>query len=162
MKLKCFLLLLVGLSAIAAYAQTDESRKFNEADEIYCDGSRAFMDGLLTELNQNESARGYVMVYQGNVKKHRYDRKGQYAGFSYTAPRRGFDREVIGFFKEHLKFRKFPAERIVFVQAGFRERFAVELWMVPERAVPPSPMPTLKSLKQSRPVRSKFGFCGGM
>ncbi len=43
-----------------------------------------------------------------------------------------------------------PSEKIVFIEAGFREKLTIEFWLVPLGAEPPKPNPTLKKMKYQK------------
>ena len=49
--------------------------------------------------------------------------------------------------KTRIKFRRFDEKRIVFIEGGFREKFTIELWVVPDGKLPPTSTPTLTKMK---------------
>lgn len=76
----------------------------NQEDEM----SR--LDVYLTELQNNEKATGFVVVYGGRTNKF-----GEYD-------------ERIGRIKKYIRVKNFDQSRIKFVNGGFRENFEFELW----------------------------------
>lgn len=59
--------------------------------------------------------------------------------------------------KKYLANRGFPAERFVFVEAGLRENFTIEIWLVPGGAAPPTLAPTLTEMRFRK--GKPRGFC---
>ncbi len=86
---------------------------------------RARMDNFLVELQNNPQDQGVVHIYSGR------DRGGRDA----------IARERL--FRNHIRFRRFPADRITVVMAGSREEFETSLWRVVPGSDPPKPKPTL-------------------
>jgi hypothetical protein len=87
----------------------------------------AVMDIFFTELMNNPSASGYVIVYQGaDVLPAEYDSSQ-------------FSRRI----KQTIAFRKFDASRITIVNGGFRDEAAAELFIVPHGASAPKPSRTV-------------------
>jgi hypothetical protein len=54
--------------------------------------------------------------------------------------------------------RNFPrVERFNFIEAGFREKLTVEIWLAPNGATLPKPTPTLTKMKYRK--GKAVGFC---
>ncbi|CAA9422331.1 MAG: hypothetical protein AVDCRST_MAG74-3078 [uncultured Pyrinomonadaceae bacterium] len=155
-----FLFLLSLVFSVSA--QVKETRKVDEFENTNCDDYRARMDNLLIEVNNFPNAKGYVFVYEGKLKQRIYDKNGKPKGIKYVSPEVGTAKELIGYLKNHLLFRNYPSDKIVFIEAGFREKLAVELWIVPNEVNSPKPTPTLKKIKQRKQTCKPFGFCGEM
>ena len=162
MKKQFFSFLVLLSLALCASAQNNEAWKFDDYGNTNCDDYRARLDNLLTELNNSPDSKGYVLVYEGDLEVRSYDKKGKFQGNKIVRSDVGTAKEVIIFYRNHLFFRRFPSERIVFVEAGFREKYSIQLWVVPNGADAPKPLPTLKKLKQRKKKPSRFGFCGEM
>jgi hypothetical protein len=160
MKKQILSFLLLIFLAFGAAGQNDGARLVDEFENTNCCDYRARLDLLLSELNKSPQSKGYVFVYEGDLRKIVYDKNYRAVGDKYVPSEKGTGRGLLGYFRGHLLFRKFPAERIVFIEAGFREKFAVELWIVPDGSAPPEPSPTLKKIKQQKAKKSPFGFCG--
>ena len=158
MKNLIFTILLTFVFGSAIFAQ--ESKLVDEYGMTNCCDHRARMDNLLAELNNFSDARGYVFVYEGDIESREYDKNGKYKGMKTSPSEKGFGKEVINYYKNHVLFRNFPSERIDFIEAGFRETFTIEIWFVPNGADIPKSTPTLKEIKQKKPARKQFGFCG--
>ena len=164
MKKQPFSFLFIFLFVFGISAQTNEARKIYEFGNTNCDDYRASLDILLTELNNFTESKGYVFVYEGDLETFVYDKKGVNKGTKLISSEKGFAKDLIDYFKNHLLFRNFPSERIVFVEAGFRKKITNELWIVPNGINPPSPTPTLQKIKQRKPKSKpgQFGFCEEM
>ncbi len=98
-----FFLLISGMSVFA------QSEKVHEFEGTNCESQRADIDVLLKELESSPSAKG-VIVFQGEYKD---------PVTAYT------QRETIS---NHLRFRKFNIDRIVFVLGKSERVFRTELW----------------------------------
>lgn len=82
-------------------------------------------DRLFQEISQSPNSIGYIFLYCG--------RKCRYGEIE--AHLRGIEIKI--------GLRRFDRSRLVISNAGFRESFATEFWLVPDGACPPSPRPTL-------------------
>jgi hypothetical protein len=162
MKNQLFSFLLIIWFVFSVSAQTNEARKIYEFGNTNCDNYRASLDILLTELNHFPDSKGYVFVYEGDLETVVYDKNGVNKGKKLISSEKGFAKRLIGYFKNHLLFRNFPSERIVFVEAGFRKKITNELWIVPNGANLPTPTPTLQKIKQRKHKPGQFGFCEEM
>lgn len=160
MKRRFFGFLILLSFVPSASAQIKEARKIDEFENTNCDDYRGRTDFLLTALRNSSDAQGYIFVYEGDLKQFIYDRNGKHKGMKYVSPEMGAAQGLTDYLKNHIRFRKFPAEKITFVQGGFREKFTVELWIVPNKANPPKPTPTLKKIKRRKQKRKPSGFCG--
>ncbi len=131
-----FLILVAACSTVFSQevgSQNYEAQKIDEFGPLAnCDlGAR--LDYLLMELMKSEGATGYVIIYQGtDVLPANYE----------SNPRERF-------FRNQIMFRKFDASRIVFINGGFREELATELWIVPKGADVPKPTATIPKPKIS-------------
>lgn len=111
--------------------QSEKSEKIDEFGQIgECDfGAR--LDHLMITLQEKPNATGYLIFYQGkDVLPARYE-----SNFNERRAR------------NHLQFRRFDPSRLVFVNGGFREEQATELWIVPDGAEPPTPTQTITKPK---------------
>jgi len=85
----------------------------------------ARFDGLFQDILRNPKSIGYIFLYCG--KKCRYGEiEAHLRGMEIKIGLRGFDRS-----------------RLVISNAGFKESFETELWLVPDGDRPPSPRSTL-------------------
>jgi len=99
---------------------------FDEYGNIQFEDEQARLDNFAIELQNDPTARGYLLCYGG--------RRG-YEGEA----RRRCDRA-----KRYLTgVRDIEAERVVTVDGGFREDLTVKLSIVPAGATPPAPSPTV-------------------
>jgi hypothetical protein len=117
--------------AQTASAQTD-LQKFDEFGEIGCESEMARLDQFLIELQNQPAATAYVIYYGGR----RYGTR---------LPRAGEAQARAARISPYLtKQRGFGPERLIIIDGGFRERWTVELWIIPSGVPGPAPTPTLK------------------
>lgn len=95
-----------------------------------CD-HKARLDNFAIELQNEPSAQGYIIVYNG--ARH---------------TRRNYAQELADKSKDYLiSTRGIDASRIVTVDGGRRKELSTELWVVPSGAVPPTATPTVEGDK---------------
>ena len=125
-------------SILSQAAPTVTPRRFDEFPSISFDDDKARLDNFAIELQNNPTARGYVLAYAGgNTRPGTAEGLGQRA-LRYLAQRRGID-----------------PSRIVVVNGGYRERNAYELWLVPTGADAPQPTPTVQPGSFQRAPRQR-------
>ncbi|MBD0373227.1 MAG: hypothetical protein ICV60_20480 [Pyrinomonadaceae bacterium] len=102
------------------------SRKFDEYGSVRFAEERARLDQFANELKKEPGAAGYILVYgaKGSRKDDALER-GQRAR-NYLVKEHGFE-----------------GARIVVLNGGQREKRAVELFIVPAGAAPPTATPTV-------------------
>lgn len=156
LEMKTFLkiaLLCLVLFANSTLAQ--EARKIDEFYPIDCEDYLGRMDNFYFELQENPTAKGYFLIYEGKFRKYS-DTANK---FHYVSPHFGEGKSYIKSIKRRLMFRRYSVEKMSFVEAGFREEFTIEFWLVPEGAKPPKPTPTLEKTKYRK--GKPAGFCYG-
>lgn len=126
---KLFLALVVMNLVVSAQTKVESEQKepsqasrFDEFGNIPNGHIKALIDGFFIELMNNSVARGYIINY-------------------------GSDRDVSRreqFLKDYLMMRNFDASKITFVKGGVMKEIRTELWVVPQNAKPPKPIPTAK------------------
>ncbi|MDQ3712555.1 MAG: hypothetical protein M3388_10105 [Acidobacteriota bacterium] len=87
----------------------------------------ARVHNFFIELNNNPSATGYIILYQGK------NELPANQGLSSIEER----------IRNEIAFGRFDESRIVFVRGGFRDELANELYLVPNGAVAPEPTDTI-------------------
>lgn len=101
-----------------------QPRKFDEYPDIAFDDEKARLDNLAVQLQSEPDARGYIIAYGS-----RRGRTGEAAARARRA-------------KDYLiTMRGIDSGRIVVIDGGLRDQLAVELWLVPSGASPPTPRP---------------------
>ena len=87
------------------------------------------MDTFVHHLMQHsaEEYQGYILIYFDNQLSLKDYRKR------------------VNKLKDHIKFRKIPSERIIFIEGGMREESKIEVHILPKHMKPPAPAPTLPS-----------------
>lgn len=118
-------------------AQAEESYKFEELviEAGSCENLLRDLDYFALELQNNPTAKGYIIYYGGKT----YD---FYESPKSRLPRRG---EAEFRAKSIKRYLRFDSERNVIVNGGYREKFTFEFWIVPDGAEPPKPTPTVKA-----------------
>ena len=126
-----FLLVLVSFGQDdGASVESQDSKIPIKVDEFgavgECDlGAR--IQNFFIELNNNTSATGYIIIYQGkDILPAEYDSNRM-------------ERRI----KDNIRFLRLDASRIVIVSGGFRDELATELHLVPDGAEAPVPTGTI-------------------
>jgi hypothetical protein len=123
-------------TAINAIPTLTPPKRFDEFPSIAFDDDKARLDNLAIELQNNPGSTGYVVAYAGRSSRAgEADRMGRRA-LDYLTTTRGLS-----------------ADRVRFINGGFRDTNSFELWLVPQGATPPTPTPTLTP-EQARPAGS--------
>jgi hypothetical protein len=143
-----FLCILFSLSAFS-----QEAQKIDEFENTPCDEYLGRIDVTIIQARDNSSSTVYVLIYEGKELKYN-PRKNK---TELVFPNYGQAKAKIRSIKKYLASRKFPVKRYSFVQAGFRENLTVEIWLVPQGAMPPKPTPTLTKMKYRK--GKPMGFC---
>ncbi len=100
-----------------------EAKLFERMKNPLCEYRQMIMDGYFAELNNDPSAKGYI--------------------FTFGSPRRVAKVEKL--MRANIKWRNFPADRIVFVNGGGRSKKpTIELWIAPDGADTPTPEPPVE------------------
>lgn len=140
-------LLLLSLFAFVplAFAQA-EARKVAEVEEIPCDDVKSYLDQLSVELQNDRTARAYIIYYGGKSYHNNIldERRREYVA-KRLLPKHGEAEARVSFWKPYLmKTRDVEGSRIEVVNGGYRVKPVVEIWIVPAGVKPPRPTPTLK------------------
>jgi hypothetical protein len=102
-----------------------EPRRFDEFPSVSFDDDKARLDNFAIELQNDPTARAYIIVYAGaRTRPGTADRLGNRAQ-AYLTQTRGID-----------------PSRLTIVNGGARERSYFELFIVPQGAEPPQATPT--------------------
>jgi|ERR1043166_1264615 hypothetical protein len=115
-------------------------RRFDEYGDVRFSDEKARLDNFAIQLQGQEDARGYIVVYAGQT------------ALVGEAAKRG-ERA-----KNYLvKVRKLPLDKVVAIDGGYRDSLTVELFIYPKDEAPPTPTPTLDAsqveLVYRNPVR---------
>jgi hypothetical protein len=113
------------------------NRKFDECNNCTFDDQKARLDNLAVELQNDPSARAYIIAYNGR-----------------TSPLGKIDVLMTRAREYLVSQRGIDASRLVLMNGGYRETDSVELWIVPSGAQPPQATPTIKA-SDIKPVRRR-------
>lgn len=141
-QLSIFLLLLLLFSSISA--QEKESKLIDGLTSLWQSEALRTVDNLLFKLQDNPEAIGFVISYEGKYAIY----EGKKLKKKLLLPKYGETSCRIQAIRNHIKERrKFPIDRILFVDGGFREEQEIEFWIVPENAEFPKLTPTLDKIQ---------------
>jgi hypothetical protein len=104
-----------------------ECRKFDEFPSVAFDDDKARFDNLAIELQNSPDSTAYVIIYAGQRS-----RKGQ----ADLLGKRSMDYLTVT--------RGVGAQRLVFINGGYRDADYIEIWLCPPGAHPPQPSPTVQ------------------
>jgi hypothetical protein len=142
----CLLLLMAG-SSFAQSGLPQASHKFDEVTGFNCEDMMARLDNFAIELQNNPSLLAFLLVYGGNRGLRGEAQAWAGRAKYYLSSNRGID-----------------AARIMTKVGGYRERHAMELWLLRGGALPPVATPTIKlkdiRFKRGRIKKSQYRECG--
>ncbi len=136
-----------------------EVKKMDEISNIACDDYVNRIQNVIWELKNNSDSKVYFLIYDGKEVSYNAKKDKDELVLPIYGSKKARIRSVKKFFKVHQQ--ESLLERIVFVEAGFREEFTVEFWQVPLGAQPPKPTPTLTKMKyrKGKPKEFCLGCC---
>ena len=103
------------------------AQEFDECNSCSLNDQKARLDNLGVELQNDPSARAYIIAYSGRMSPLGQVEKLMSRAREYLVSHRGID-----------------ASRLTVVNGGFREEDSVELWLVPSGAAAPQATPTVQ------------------
>jgi hypothetical protein len=122
-------------TGVGALPNITPPKRFDEFPSVAFDDDKARLDNLAIELQNSPGSTGYVIAYAG---------RGSRAGEGERMGRRALDYLTTA--------RGISRDRLIFIDGGYRESNAFELWVVPQGAEAPRPTPTLTP-EQAAPSR---------
>ena len=134
--LKAILTLTLLLAEIVSSA-AQEARKVHEMGAEDCESEMAFLDSFANSLNDEPNSLGYIVVYGGRRDTKRDEIQVRGARIK----------------RYMIESRGINSDQIEVVDGGYREKFTVELWLIPRGAKRPASTPTVNQ----KAVRFKRG-----
>jgi hypothetical protein len=127
-----------------AFAQ-QEARKFDSMGQVNCEDAKARLDNLAIQLQQEPSAKSYIIFYGGKrYSAYIYSKRARRYVTVQLLPRRGEAKARMTPWMDYLtNSRGVEAARIEVIDGGYREEPTMEFWIAPPGAVRPTPTPTL-------------------
>lgn len=153
----CLKIIFLCLFIFASSVFAQESIMFDKFEDIQCEDYLQRTDNFLVRSNNEPTSKFYIFVYEGRLKNYKRDNNYKLIGNEYLLPPFGLAKAKISSMKKLIAYKNIPQKRFIFVNAGFRENFAVEFWIVPNGVTPPSPTPTLRKIRYRK--GKAFGFC---
>jgi len=125
-------------TGVGALPQLSTPKRFDEFPSVAFDDDKARLDQMAIELQNSPGSTGYIIAYAGRRSR---------AGEAERMGKRALDYLTVN--------RGISRDRLVFVNGGYRDANAFELWLVPQGAEPPRPTPTVTSdqLRPATPAR---------
>ena len=127
------------LISINLAGQDGRARKIDEYGRLFTDDESARLDTFYLALHNQPDLKGYIVGYNDPPGL-----RGQ------------FLRRIYGDWRYLTKYRGLDPNRIIVLNGGYREKFTIELWVVPPEATPPKPAPTLPQWSGSPSGAYKF------
>jgi hypothetical protein len=128
-----------GNLPINLVSQSDVARKSDEYGDLNTDDEAARLDAFAEELRQHSNLRGYLVGYNQPRKLRGSYLRRIYGDQHYLSWARGIE-----------------PNRVVVIDGGYRDKYRIELWLVPEGASPPPPAPTISQSQISDATSYKF------
>ena len=110
------------------------SYEFDECKNCTFDDQKARLDNFGVELQNDPSARAYIIAYGGRMSP-----------LSQVEVLMSRARDYL------VTQRQIDTSRLTVVNGGFREEDSVELWIVPSGAAPPRATPACRGPPRLRP-----------
>ncbi len=162
MKRLPFIVLLLTIFITLTSAQT--ATKIDEFPFITCGDYSSRMDRIYFELKNNPQNKVYVIYYEGKIPALIYNKETKKSAFRDKNPQFG---NALNRAKEVplyiQKLHKLPNSKIVLIDGGFRERFGLEIWSVPEGAEKPNSTPNLErkdiKFRKGKPLKPRNMWC---
>ena len=156
------IILICLFAAIFGFPQSaKKSTNIDEFGILPCGDYLGHLDHIGNTVVENPSAQIFVLVYEGKTPQYAYKKDGTYSVRD-VLPQYALAKTIIASMKQGLiqrqkRIPEFKIDRVVFVEAGFRESFRIETWVVPDGIKPPPKAPTVEKMKyrKGKPV----GFC---
>ena len=138
-----FLTVILCLFAFAPFvsAQNKEARKTSEDEELTCEEIDLWLRNLESDLENEPGATAFIIFYEGKHGIY-YPEKEKY-----LLPRFGESAARTQTMQTRMSFLRLDRKKFICIDGGFRENYTVEFWIVPDRATPPAPTPTLEKMK---------------
>jgi hypothetical protein len=138
-----FLFLIFCFSNV--FGQAKEAQKFDEFGRIQCGEFMARMDTIYQAFRDAADSKIYIIYYEDNGMQYTvWNKKLKKNEIKRRAPIRGSALNLAKAIPFYLiKMRKLSPKDFVFIDGGFRESFANEIWIVPNGAEKPQPTPTV-------------------
>lgn len=110
------------------FVQAGPAERFDSYGRLPTDDEAARLDAFAEKLRTHPNLRGYLIGYNED-----------------TGSRGAFLRRLYGDERYLVEMRGLEANRLVTLEGGYRDKFTIEMWLVPNGSVPPSTSPTAQS-----------------
>jgi hypothetical protein len=114
-------------NVVAKTLAPPECRQFDQFPSVAFDDDKARFDNLAIELQNSPDTTAYIIIYAGQRSR---------TGQADALGKRSMDYLTVQ--------RGVGANRLVFINGGYREQDSFEIWLCPPGAHPPAPSPTVQ------------------
>ena len=143
-----FVTISIFLFSIALSAQPKVPRILDTIPDVPCGDAIARLDYFFTEItDEGPNVIGIAVYDEGNYLQPTYAPDGEKIGERPVAPVLGEAQQRIRWLQNYVNFRNFPKDKIRFVSGGYREHFAIDLWIVSAGSHIPERTPTKEKMK---------------
>ena len=147
MKIKLLLCLLCFFSfAASSLAQIKVAQKINQTAQFDCEELKVISSNISEKINKVIGSQVYIIVYEGKNRRPVYDKNGKFQRYKYFSPPYGQLNARIEGIRRMLHIVGAQRERFRIIKGGFRDKFDIEFWIVPNGAKLPKITPTLKKM----------------
>lgn len=155
------LIVVIATFAMIADAQKPEARLIDEAGDMPCGDYEGRMDLLLAETSSEPSSIAVVVYYEGRYVAPTYSKSGKLLSSRSVSPTFGEVQGRVRWLQNYvIGFRRFPKEKIRFISGGYREKFSIDTWIVPNGAAHPKPSRTVETMKFRKGEPTYFSCIG--
>ncbi len=152
---KANILIIILVVAWQLHAQPAQPRLFEEFTDVPCGDVQMRVDLLLAEVSSEPDSLGAIVFYEGKYVRTDWRRNGT-TRKTWVLPTFAEAHKRIRWIEIYLNFRGSPKDRIRFVSGGYREKFTIELWVVPIGARLPTARPMLEDMKYRKGKPTEF------
>ena len=114
-------------AVVAKTLAPPECRQFDQFPSVAFDDDKARFDNLAIELQNSPDTTAYIIIYAGQRSR---------TGQADLLGKRSMDYLTVQ--------RGVGANRLVFINGGYREQDSFEIWLCPPGTHPPAPTPTVQ------------------
>ncbi len=145
----------------SVFAQANEAKQIDEFGYIPCGDFMARGQVAFQEQEKIPDSKIYVIYYEGrHYFSSAWNKETKSYDIKYINPRRGDALSRANEMKIFLNtFPGFSNDNLVIINGGYKEKFILEVWIVPKNAKEPIPTPTIEEkdikFRKGKPFKSR-------